>query len=186
MSKKRKSVFSRWWFAVLIVIVAGAGFFAYKFQDVNQNVVTDPETKVFQMGEAVESGGILTTVTGFHFQKEVEGHGYDDLKENEQFLIVDVAIKNPTDKGIKVHLNNYQIKVDNWTGDIVLPAFKHLNRDNTEFRSQEIAPGKEIKGQFAYKINKERSQSANLRFSIPAYLLEKEAFESKKEVVLKQ
>lgn len=105
----------------------------------------DPADKVFSVGEAVQLGDNVLTVTNV---ERSTGSQFDKPQEGKEYVIVTVKIDNAGDKNITY--NPFDFKMANSQGQIVDQAFTIINTD-TALQSGELAPNGSVSGTLAFE-----------------------------------
>lgn len=182
--QRKKPFYRKWWFYVVILALVSAVFY-WRYQMLNRDVQTVvTETKYYAVGEAVESGGILTTVHRVGMKDRIEDYQDSYYDPDYLYLIVDMTMKNQTNTPREMKLFNYQIKDQYYVQDLDMALTAFLNRKNKGFKSRELQPEEELSGQLAYKIPRVKVKDKELTFVIPAKIYEGKSFKTNKEVLL--
>lgn len=105
----------------------------------------DPANKVFSVGEAVQLGDNVLTVTNV---EKSNGSEFDKPQEGKEYVIVTVKIDNTGNKNISY--NPFDFKMANSQGQIVDQAFTIINTD-TSLQSGELAPNGSVSGTLAFE-----------------------------------
>lgn len=105
----------------------------------------DPANNVFSVGESVQLGDNVLTVTNV---EKSNGSEFDKPQEGKEYVIVTVKIDNAGDKNITY--NPFDFKMANSQGQIVDQAFTIINNDSA-LQSGELAPNGSVSGTIAFE-----------------------------------
>ena len=166
----KKSLFSRWWFWVIVVIFyfifssIGKSEKAQTPQttpdngaklvgtvqpfDGNTGVKKDPET--FGPGDQVELNGVVVTFNGI---TETRGSGYYTAPDNKIFVIAEFTVENNTGKDINIssvfgsdaYVDDYKTE-QSMEAELGDPMERHGLTGT-------IAPGKKLNGIIGYEVS---------------------------------
>jgi hypothetical protein len=106
---------------------------------------TEPEKEEFAVGEQVQLGDNVLTVTKV---EKSAGGDFDKPKDGHEYVIVTVEINNTGDENISY--NPFDFKMSNSQGQIVDQAFTTVDT-NTALQSGELAPGGKVSGTIAFE-----------------------------------
>lgn len=111
----------------------------------NEEEAEDPANKVYSVGDKVQLGDNVLTVTNV---EKSGGNEFDKPQEGKQYVIVTVKIDNAGSKNISY--NPFDFKMANSQGQIVDQAFTIINND-TALQSGELAPNGSVTGTIAFE-----------------------------------
>lgn len=109
------------------------------------NTEEKQEKTVFAVGEAIKLKDNQLTVTSV---EKSAGGEFDSLQSGNEYVIVNVTIKNAGNENISYNPYDFQLKNSN--GNIVDGAFAMINQD-TQLQSGELAAGGEVSGSLAFE-----------------------------------
>lgn len=158
---KKKSILKKWWVwviaAVVIIGVAGSGEpdndnSAVETNNTNSSStsVTSNNSKeevkeVYLVGEEVKLNDNILIVNGV---EKSSGSEWDKPKEGNEYVIVNVTIKNGGKS--EISYNPFDFSMQNSKGQITEQAFTTINTD-TSLSSGQLASGGEISGTIAFE-----------------------------------
>ncbi|MEO2074835.1 MAG: DUF4352 domain-containing protein [Bacillus sp. (in: firmicutes)] len=105
----------------------------------------EPKKDVFAVGEAVQLGKNVLTVTKV---EKSNGTEFDTPQQGKEYVIVTVQIQNAGDQNISY--NPFDFKIANSQGQIQDMGFTTVNSD-TSLQSGELAPGGSVSGTIAFE-----------------------------------
>jgi hypothetical protein len=164
---KKKSIFKRWWFWLIVVlIIAGIGAAGGENgSDTNtaEPASTEPQEqpkeneekpkeekpKMAGIGETIKVGDVAFTVHGTSTAKNVGG----EFGSNAQgtFLVVDVSVKNEGKEAITTDSSFFKLKVGDVEYEASGEASIYANED-TDFFLQKVNPGLENRGKVVFDV----------------------------------
>ena len=155
-AKNKKPIYKKWWVWLVAIIVvasiAGGGDSSSNGTSVNTTTSNEEtnnkkeEVKDFYLiGEEVKLGDNVLIVNGI---EKSSGSEWDKPKEGNEFVIVNVTIKNGGSS--EISYNPYDFKMQNSKGQITDQAFTIINTD-TALSSGNLASGGEISGTIAFE-----------------------------------
>jgi hypothetical protein len=165
--KVKKPFYKKWWVWLLAVIIIGslasgggedeatpkkleskakateaASTPEKKKEEVKKE---EPKKDVFAVGEAVQLGKNVLTVTKV---EKSNGTEFDTPQQGKEYVIVTVQIQNAGDQNISY--NPFDFKIANSQGQIRDMGFTTVNSD-TSLQSGELAPGGSVSGTIAFE-----------------------------------
>ncbi|ARF66650.1 hypothetical protein B7C51_00795 [Paenibacillus larvae subsp. pulvifaciens] len=167
--EKQMKIFKKWWFWLIIVLVVG-GALAANGQKSKQTAVSQEQSaekstekkdekaekqeKVSKIGEPTTIGKFEVTVNGIKENKTIGENEYMQKKTENQFLVVDVSVKN-LDKDSRT-VDTSMFKIIDGKGSEYSPLSDgdlYVNSSNNQM--------------FLSKINPNIAKKSNVAFEIP-------------------
>ena len=160
--KEKKPVWKKWW-VWLIAIIVVFGVIGGNDSDVDsaeQTILgtevsstevnsTEKQTEevkgIYAVGEEVKLGDNILIVNCF---EKFSGSEWDKPKEGNEFVVVNVTIKNGGSS--EITYNPFDFEMQNSSGQITTQAFTTINND-TSLSSGSLAPGGQVNGTIAFE-----------------------------------
>lgn len=166
---KKKSIFKRWWFWLIVVVFiiglanASSEPTAVVVDQVEDTATAEPtkapeptkkpeptpEKTEFSMGEAVQLKDNVLTVSKV---EKSAGSDWDSPKDGMEYVIVHVTIENAGKDNISY--NPFDFKIANSQGQITDIGFITVNTDSA-LESGELTPGGKVSGTLAFEQPKD-------------------------------
>lgn len=165
--KVKKPFYKKWWVWLLAVIIIGgiasgggeeeatpkkvdskakvAEAAATPDKKKEEAKKEEPKKEVFSVGEAVQLGKNVLTVTKV---EKSNGTEFDTPQQGKEYIIVTVQIQNAGDQNISY--NPFDFKMANSQGQIEDMGFTTVDSD-TSLQSGELAPGGSVSGTIAFE-----------------------------------
>lgn len=156
-AKNKKPIYKKWWVWLIAVIVAigiaGGGDSSSNGTALNGTTSNGETTnkkvenvkEFYSVGEEVKLGNNVLIVNSV---EKSNGSEWDKPKEGNEFVVVDVTIKNGGSS--EISYNPFDFKMQNSKGQITDQAITTINID-TSLNSGNLAAGGEISGTIAFE-----------------------------------
>lgn len=156
-AKNKKPIYKKWWvwlIAVIVVIgIAGGGDSSSNGTALNtttsneekNNKKSEEVKEFYSVGEEVKLGNNVLIVNSV---EKSNGSEWDKPKDGNEFVIVDVTIKNGGSS--EISYNPYDFEMQNSKGQITDQAITTINIE-TSLSSGNLAAGGEVSGTIAFE-----------------------------------
>ena len=158
--REKKPVWKKWWvwlIAIVVVIgVTGAGSSDSDGVEVGEQTLAETEVnstekkteevqEIYSVGEEVKLKDNILIVNSV---EKSSGSEWDKPKEGNEFVIVNVTIKNGGSS--EITYNPFDFEMQNSNGQITSQAFTTINSD-TSLSSGSLAAGGQVNGTIAFE-----------------------------------
>lgn len=155
------------WIFIILLIVVSVVFTIYRYNKINEGVIDKIKIEEHSIGEVVSLRDLDITVNNIQVKDDIEGMDKKLKSTDSVYLMVDITIKNLSNKEIKKSLPNFILFSGIYNTQIDLYAFKYLNKEN-ELVTSIIKPNSVNKGILVYSIPKEKYEKyINFNLAIP-------------------
>jgi len=147
MSQYKKPIWKRVWFwLIVLIILGGAGISATKDNPSTADEPKKTEAKEFYaLGEEVKLKDNVLIVTGISKNSGIE---WDKPKDGQEFIVVNVTLKNGGDD--EISYNPYDFSIQNSQGQITNTTFTTIDK-TTALHTGKLAPKGEISGTIVFQ-----------------------------------